>query len=337
MTDLDLRRGGCSDLGALAGVDKYRGPFSLYNRIAHGILPTVPERLAELGELGSEGERATARVACRRHLRRDPDLLFKPDSQLLGDHLRYSLDFVQGLDAEGEVRAPDQVLIEVKRRSEFELDRAWGPPGTDQIPEDVWCQVQGQLEAVRRDRDFWQGTVVPELEEVTVAVEVWPRGIQIYRVPRHPAVGAQLLDDLERFVRDSRQGIVPPAAAADRDLAVELAAKAVVAGPRDATPQEEDLFRRRHELKTELDRLELEHKAVEALLAQSIAASGAEAIRIGGGRMRCYERRGFPGWKQAAIELGAQLKLSEAEVLAKAETHRGKPSAVLGWWATTKP
>lgn len=336
MVDLDLTRGGCSDLGALAGVDRYRGPFALYNRIAHGLTAPVSDRLAELGELGAEGELATARVACRRHLRRDPDILFKPDSRPLGEFLRYSLDFVHGLDIEGNVRLPEQLLIEVKRRSEFEVDRNWGPPGTDEIPEDVWCQVQGQLEAVRRDRDFWVDTVVPELEEVLVAVEVWPRGIQLYRVPRRESVGAQLLDELERFVRDARQGIVPPAAAADRDLAVSVAAKAATQKARDATEEEERLFRRREELRAELERLEKEKDAVEALLAQSIGASGAEALKVGGGRMRCYEKRGRPGWKEAALELGTKLHLPEPEVTALAETHRGAPFPVLAWWPSRK-
>jgi len=336
MIDLDLTRGGCSDLGALAGVDKYRGPFALYNRIAHGIQPAASDWLQELGDLGQEGELATARVACRRHLRKDPSLLFKPESRLIGKHLRYSLDFVTGLDLEGEVRSPEQLILEVKRRAEYEIDRNWGPPGSGEVDRAIWCQVQGQMEAVRRDRDYWVGTNVPELEEVTVTVEVWPRGVLLYPVRRQAEVGARLLDELEAFVANSRQGIVPAAAAADRDTAVALAAKSKVSGAREATEAEEKLFGEREAIRAQLKALEQRNDELEALLAQSIAASGLDTLKVGGGRMKAYERRGRPGWKEAALELGKELGKSEPDVLVLAESHRGPSFPVLSWWANRK-
>lgn len=212
---LDLRRIGCSDLAALLGKDPYREPIDLWHRIVHGEEVSVSEWVQEAGDLGKRLELSVASAVLERKLGEPESPLYRPPSltPATRDWQRYSLDFVSGLvEAFGELRQVEAPrLLECKVRTRWSLDAAgWGPDGSPDIGERELLQVQGQLEAIRVDRDAWLGTDVPDIEIADVCVLVDGQHLEHHPVRYDPELAGLVRERAEQFWRDYVLTETPP-------------------------------------------------------------------------------------------------------------------------------
>lgn len=336
-----MRRVGMSDLGALLGIDTMAEPASIWTRVVHGIEIARDPELDRMGRVGTLTERSTAEMAAEALWPSQQVRLLKPETRLLAapnEHLRYSLDFISGLADDpvdgGFQRALGPVaLIECKLRDWHAFrQQGWGREGTDEIPAKYIAQTQGQLEAVWRDRDYWAGTEVPDLDAVEVAVRVGAFELKLYRVRRDRELGCHLLDEVVgRFWRDHVQaGIAPPLLGTPVSRAILLDRYPRVEEPiREATMEEIALGAMLHAAAREAKEAERRVERIKARLCEIIGSS--EGIRgplpEGGSFVaRWSDRAGQVSHKAVAAELARRLHLSDEELEQLQDQHRGQPS-----------
>lgn len=127
-----------SKIAAVVGLSPYESRFHLWHSMAGQM---VDEQESDAMAEGTIFEPAIRQCFRRKHPQfrvTDPDgMRVREDSPWLGAT-------VDGLvfDAEANADAPPVAVLECKRSQAYE---AWGTPGTDEIPNQYFCQVQTQM------------------------------------------------------------------------------------------------------------------------------------------------------------------------------------------------
>lgn len=336
---LDLRRIGCSDLPAILGRDPYREPVDLWTRIVHGVDVAPSAWLEEAGDWGKRLEQAIARGWLER--RGDGDLsLYRPPSinPAARAWQRYSLDYVTGvIDLRGTSPTMDSGLIqeagtvdilEVKVRSSMSLAAAgWGADGTSDVDERVLIQVQGQMEAVRADRDSWLGTDVPDVEHVDVLVLVDGQALRHYPVPYDAEIAAAVREEAERFWRDHVVTETPPPLLYGEGTLRELRRRHPRLGDEIRAPDGADAIARDLAAAREQRKaLEETESRLHARLAE--LAGGAQRMRADDWTWSQSDQEGSLRWGALLDALRERAGLSAAEFEAIKDQHRGAPKRV---------
>lgn len=170
---------GASDMPALLGVSPWSGPVALWARIVHGIKGETTQSQEE-GTAAEEYNRALYRRATGYHLC-GPAKWRHP----LHPWMRCSPDDTAEDTPDGRRG------VELKRYQRLD---GWGAAGTDEVPEDVWVQVQVQA-GVGLDLGQWDAAAVD--------VSALLRGEhRLYSVPHVPEVYARCVEVAERFWAD---------------------------------------------------------------------------------------------------------------------------------------
>lgn len=318
---IDLSRIGTSDFPAFVqGSSKTVSKHSLYNRIVLGIDPKPPVA-ARFGQLH---ERSTARLWLERLHgvpEADSDSLLSKVPQRVGvpghEWLRYhAADFLALLPNDATT------LIECKNRSRWAMD-GFGEDGSDEVPLDIYCQLQGQLQALMVD----SGSAPRDYIDVAVAVDATQ--FRHFVVPRDQEVGEALFAEAEKFWVDHIQKRVPPpmdgSSAADLGLAHRYpTVSEEIRGP---TTAELDLVCDLRELKSKKRELDATIKKLEQELGESIGTMrGLEGEDF---KIKWSERKGRVKTKDLIDEVAQRLGLRSAQRQALEDKHRGKPYRVL--------
>lgn len=333
MQSLDLSKIGCSDLPALVGVDPYRSKHDLWMRLVHGTQRTSPPWLDDAATLGRYHERGTALAVLERQLGYPRDKLpelTQPPSRQLGDALRYSLDFVSGallLDDTWVPTGERPRVIECKSRR-WRSMKLWGPAGSSHVTPAIAAQVQGQLASIWRDRDWWLGTEIPDVDVADVCVSVDGSETRHYPVKRNLDLGLGLLEEAERFCAEYVDtATMPPVDERANDALDQLypEAKDEV---RDATEREAELFAAWRKLKDE--RRALDHKAAELEAELKFAIQDGAGLRLGPGQLlRWSEQKGRTRTAQVLTALVRDHGVSAALIETLKQENRGAPLRVL--------
>lgn len=325
---LDLSLIGCSDYPVLAGIASYRSKHDLWMRCAHGMEVGDSPELSHMGDWGKLTEHATAVMLMRELYGEEPEPMFestlvKPPSHTKPDGRpwqRYSLDFVTS--PSGDIPT---MAIECKSRNYWSFKNAgWGEQdGSDDVAIEVLAQVQGQLEAVRYDRDRWTGTSVPDLEQIHVAVMVDGQKLRWFLVQRNQEVGARLVEAAEQFWRDHIEPQVPPPV--DGSLACRDALGALhPGGPdlemRDATPDEQELVETLQGVKAAVK----EQKKMQSELENRLRAQIGDdlGIRAEGFTAKWLPQEGRVGYMDVVKSIVSRYQVPDVEVQAIMEAHR---------------
>lgn len=175
----EMRLLGASDMPALLGLSPWSGSVALWARVVHGWEASTT-RDQEEGKAAEAYNRALYRSATGYTLAGEskwrhplhPWLRCSPDDTAVGT-------------------PTGRRGVELKRYNNLD---GWGAPGTDEVPQDIWVQVQ------------FQGGVALDLGEWDtgdVDVSGLLRGQhRLYSVPHSPEVFARCVDAAERFWRD---------------------------------------------------------------------------------------------------------------------------------------
>jgi len=315
---------GCSDYPPVLGLCE-PGPVGLYNRVRHGIETPRPQWLTEMGELGKLTEFPTA-IAAARKLRLDPSKLEKIPTIINPggrEWARVSLD--------PAIRSP-ATLFECKSRASWRLDdEGWGDEGTDQIPLEIWCQVQGQFDAIRADRDAsrWRGTDLPDIDTIYVAVLVNGQKILIFAVRRAADRGAAIAERMRKFWMDHVKRGVPPILDHLQGSLHYLASHFKKSNKviRDALPHEAEAAREFLDARAERDRA-LER--FDTLKAEVLEIIGTDyGIKGPGFKLTAPEYKGKLLESEIVDALSARLHLTPEERSQIEEFHRGDRYRVL--------
>jgi predicted phage-related endonuclease len=301
------------------------GPVGLYNRLRHGIDMQRSPELEEMGELGKLTEMPTAIVAARK-LGLDSSKIEKVDTICNPggrDWCRVSLDPL--------IKSP-AALFECKARADWRLDQeGWGEAGTDDVPLPIWTQVQGQLDAIRSDRDNprWRGTDLPDIDTIHVAVLVNGQRVLVFPVKRAIDLGAELAERMRKFWIDHVKRGVPPPMDHFEGSAQYLAAmypkknKTV----RKAEAHELDAIREYVQVREWTDyyfqRKETLKNEVLELIGSDYGIEGPD-IKVTAPEYKGRVREG-----EIVKVLAARLKLSPSEIKEMENFHRGDAYRVL--------
>ena len=327
---LDLSRIGCSDLPILAGVDPYAEPIDLFNRIVRGYEPERSREQNEMGELGKLYEMPTVRFYAEHRRTPSTTAVSKPPSitPQARPWQRYSLDAVLGMPTSVKHEgATPQEIVECKLRNTYSAQsQGWGEDGDpDGVPIKVRVQVQGQLEAVRADRDAWVGTDVPDLDEATVLCSVNGQSLRIFTVPRNEDLGAALVEAAERFWRDHVLTQTPPplewGEGTHREMLRAYPEPTYEkAEPRQATWGEHALAGQLKDINAELKHLKSEKRQIEL---QLMAAVGEHyAINGDGWRATWFTKQPSGTHNQIVKELAKRARINGAQRDRLVEWHR---------------
>lgn len=324
---IDGRRLGCSDLPVPPGIDPFREPVDLWARMVHGLEPVYSAWVEEAGDMGKRLEEAVAVAGCERKLGLELPV-YRPPSILLGDWKRYSLDFVAGLvdmgDRLHQVTANPRI-VECKVRTTYGLAAGgWGKDGTSDVGERELLQVQGQMHAIRQDRDSWLGTNVPELDQVDVFVLVDGQHIHHHPVRYDPELASLTWEAAERFVRDFVKTGTPPPLLYQEGTSRELRRRhprlggKVVAGPEAEAIARELTAARERRKALEKDEKELKRKLCEI-------AGDANQLRGEGWTFAQWDEDGPLRWSKLLEDLAARAKLDAQAFDALKNQYRGPP------------
>lgn len=332
---LDLKRIGCSDLAAILGRDRWREPCDVWARIVHGIEPERSAALEEMGDMGKALEEVVAREGVHRKLGREGAPLHRPPSirPAERDWQRYSLDWVAGaahsiVSIDGYsgrlVSVRDPRILECKVRSYWQIngDHGWGADGTADVAEDVLVQVQGQLEAVKADRDSWLGTDVPDLEVADVLVLVDGQRLRHYPVPYDAELAGMIRDEAERFWRDYVLTQTPPPLEYGEGTVRELRRRYPhLSGETVATSEMEELARAVGRIDLQIADLDIKRDQHMRKLAEM--AGSATRIRAEGWSWSQWDQAPNPKWSALVEELATLAKLDAPALEALTAKHRG--------------
>lgn len=175
----EMRLLGASDMPALLGLSPWSGPVALWARVVHGWEGHTTRDMAA-GNLAEEYNRALYRDATGYTLA-GPAKWRHP----LHPWLRCSPDDT-ATDTPTGRRG-----VELKRYNDA---RGWGVPGSDEVPEDIWVQVQFQG-GVALDLGEW------DTGDIDVSAILLGRH-RLHVVPHVPEVYERCMEAGERFWRD---------------------------------------------------------------------------------------------------------------------------------------
>lgn len=141
-----------------------------------------------------------------------------------------------------------RLLVEAKTRAYM---RGWGPDGSDQIPGDVWAQVQHEM-------------LVTNADECHVAVLFGHHTFRVYPIKRNEAFLGLLVPRLTEFWYDHVLAGVPPEPAGSMIDSKIIEEEHPESGPffRNATPEQERVVQ---SLKLEMQKISDQEKVVLAL------------------------------------------------------------------------
>jgi predicted phage-related endonuclease len=224
------------------------------------------------------------------------------------------------------------IVIECKSRVKYGLT-SWGADGTDDVAADVFAQVQGQMEAVRADRDHWVGSSLPDLNVTHVAVRVDGRDIRHFLIERDEEIGAMLVERAERFWRDHVLTETPPppdgSEGADRELSDRF--RAYTERMRAPVPVEVDLLKRIRSVQLTIDEIRAElapFEAEELQLRQQLQQQIGHDLGVeipGDCKATWKHSQGRLDREALVKELAARLGLSSAQRKEAEDRHRADP------------
>jgi predicted phage-related endonuclease len=322
LTREELRLIGCSDYPPILGM-KEPGPVGIYNRSVHGLSPPADPYWAEMGELGKLLEWPAAVMAARKMGLDESKLEKLPTITHPGarEWQRVSFDPI--------VRSP-ATIFEVKCRASWVMkDQGWGEPGTGDVPADVAAQVQGQLEAIRADRDRWLGTDLPDVEQVIVAVLVNGQKVDLYPVRRNEEIGGLLRERGEKFWRDHLVARRPPYMdhfkGSDFYLHKHYPKRTNTIRP--AAEHEIEALREYVKLDAEVSKILKERDTVENEIRELIGSD--EGFEGGGLRVKASERKGRARTGEIVEVLAKRFGVSATEIKEMEDHHRGDTYRVI--------
>lgn len=175
----EMRLVGASDMPALLGLSPWSGPVAVWARIVHG-WEGATTRDMHAGNAAEDYNRALYR---------------QETGYTLAGPAKWRHPFYPWLRCSPDDTATDTPTgrrgVELKRYNHLD---GWGAAGTDEVPQDVWVQVQ------------FQGGVALELGEWDagdVDVSGLLRGQhRLYHVPHVPEAWGRCVEVAERFWRD---------------------------------------------------------------------------------------------------------------------------------------
>jgi hypothetical protein len=322
-TPLDTSKLGISRAAAILGADPYCSPVDAWCEILGLPVEEKPDFVEEAADDGLEFQRPVFfRWAKRNDI--DPMIVTEDASSSPPDMpwLRYTPDFVF------EYKGPG--LVECKLISAYRFEsEAWGKDGTDEIPDRVRFQVLGQIAAMRHDVAHWRelGIDPLKLEHGNVAAcEVGFGRLRhhAYIVPYDEGLGEMILDEMARFWRDYVETETPPPIDGSKSCAAWLDRKhpksdGVV---RAADEREAKLAQELILVRAEIERLESRKSELDNMLKAAIGDH--LGIKGDGFVARWKNYAGATKWKEVAVALAKQIKLSDGDFEAITSQHESK-------------
>lgn len=290
---------GASEAAAALGLSRWESRYSKWGQKLHLVPPPEPTLAMEIGTATEElnAARFEAETGFRtRKVRRLLRSKARP-------HLLASLD----RDVVGE----DAVLEE----KWTERGDGYGEPGTDEVPDEVLCQVVQQMAVTGRSRAY-------------VSVLFGGRRHGIYVIDRDPVAEEALLEGIDEFWDYVQRRIQPPVDGSDATLRALAAAY-----PRDNgaeivadDPGIAAALARLLDVRDEIAEREAEAKGLRAVLEAAQGDAGLLTVP-GLGQIRWAGWvKGSTKWKAVAESLHGELAqvISETRPLAEiAEAFRG--------------
>lgn len=331
---IDLSLIGTSDFPAFVpGASKFADKSKLWLRIVRGVELPMEDWLRKAARSGQLDERATARMLLEEFFGVPAA---ESDARLLKIEQRKDVpgrpwQRYHGGDFEGSLDG-QTLLIECKSRSRWGLEKGdWGADGSDQVDAAVFAQVQGQLEAIRHDRDNWVGSDLPDLDVVHVAVRVDGRDIRHFCVERDEEVGGLLVEAAERFWLDHVVPEVPPpvdgSEGADRELEVRFAKYSQEIREPNATElgllrQLRAVHKTIAEIEAELEDFKKSQRVLEqhlkGLIGNDLGLEIPDDVRA-----VWRDVKGRLKWRGLIDELAGRLGLTKAQLTELEDAHRG--------------
>lgn len=316
----DSGRIGGSDAAALVGLSPWQTPLTVYARIVSG-----------------EGQPDSPALRRGRLLEPVVRAMYAEDEsvELLGPtNLRHpKLEWVRAsLDDVGRRQGRGRHAVEYKTDTARGIHK-WGPPGSDEVPEQYNCQTQWYVGT---------GLASGALEETTADLAVLLLGVEesprVYHVPFDAEVYAWLLESAERFWRDFVVPRRPPppsnptreAEAVRRLYKRETEPLTTFA---DLAPEDKSAVLAYAEARRQ-------QKAAEAALAEAEVRlklalgwrAGVDGLPPDTGLKRLKwtaAEQGRTEWKAVAEALAKENGVSREAVLSLANQHRGEPPRTL--------
>jgi len=194
-----------SAVGAVLGLSKFQSPLTLYHRM-RGEIPEQPDN--ELLKEGRYFEDAIARIAADK----------------FGFELRQGLDHPVGeidegmgwLLTDGEILNghPDRYFVidgkvgvlEIKQTRYGEVGHGgWGDPGTDQVPDDYWFQVQTYIYLAMKNPEMFD---LPVADYGLLAAHM-NSGTELYKIQHDKQVIEKVREECFEFVQRVKDGNPP--------------------------------------------------------------------------------------------------------------------------------
>lgn len=276
---------GASEVPAVLGLDKYKGPFDVYASKKGLVQSFAGNEYTEWG------------------LRMEPAIRGKAAEVLGvaiadgGSSLVHPIDTWMSATPDGFFEYDGaRHILEMKNKTDRQAP-LWGVSGTDEIPYDVGAQVHWQME-------------VTGVERAVVAVLLGKADFRLYHVRRDPEIAAAIVETCRQFWFEHVIADVPPsitASVAARDYLKErfaLHGEAL----RDASRAEDGLIAELRDVKAQAKEIEAREEAIKNQLMQAI---GSDAGLVGrAGRVTWKRANGMQvGWKDVAVALNAPQEL----------------------------
>lgn len=193
MTEAITRRIGGTDISALLGLNPYRGPRSVYDRIVLGI--------QEPGNVRTQrGSREEPRI--RSMWVESTGAILEPHPGII-QHPAYDFATVSPDDL-GELHGK-RATIDYKSVSVWGRKK-WGDDLTDAAPEHISCQLHWAMEVTGRDLGLIGAAFGEDLPDGSFDI----RELCTYIIQRDDEISARLLGVAERFWNEHILLKVPP-------------------------------------------------------------------------------------------------------------------------------
>lgn len=308
---LEQRKGkiGASNAAAILGMSPYRGPMDEWLRLT-GREVEAP-RSPALEEAAMWGHRIEGPLcddySTRHgvHVRTSGTIVHPTIPWLLAtpDRLVYTSP---------QARGAPRALLQAKNRS-WHLRNQWGPSGSDDIPDEVRCQVVVEIAVASA---FYE-TSLPYADVVAL---VGGNSGREYRVIRDMDTEYNVLGLLQEFWDRCVVADQPPdidgshgwEAYLQRTWTGGKKGAPLLPAPSEAEEIAHELARLKVLAADTEQRIKVERQRMEALIGHS----GGAGFKGDGWQFRWSERKGSVAWKRVAMELGA----TDAD----AEKHRGQ-------------
>lgn len=300
---LELRKDkiGASSAPAILGLSPYRKPIDEWLRLT-GREVEAP-RSPALEEAAKWGHRIEGPLcddyAARHgvHVRISGSIVHPTIPWLLAtpDRLVYT---------SAQARGAPRTIVQAKNRS-WHLRDQWGPSGSDEIPDDVRCQVIVEMAVT----SAYYEAGLPYADVVAL---VGGNSGREYRIVRDPHVEADVLGLLEEFYERHVRTDQPPDLDGSDSWDSHLQrmwpaakTKALVPAPEEAEELALELARLKALIADSEERQAVARQRMCQLIGDGAGFKGADWS------YRWTERRGAPAWKAIAEKLGATDELIE--------------------------